>query len=469
MSTGDQYIINVSGRKFEISSNTYRKMENYLKKDSVGFEPGKTEIFIERTASCVESIISYYQGRKLHMPMGVCPAEFREELEFWEIPINNLSRCCLTRFMSFSDDQNHIDKMESDENGHERETLDLNQRVKGQGWVRFQARVWQVLQEPSSSIMAKVYSYASSIVIAMSILSLICGTHPFFRRDLNEEEWRDFFEDDFHLYEGHFDSSKRDNSTLPKLPSNARAHVDLIAYTELITVAFFSIEIFVRFVFCPYKTYFFKSMLNWIDIFSITVMYSKYIVEALDPKEKYQASIFDIVHCLQIVRVFRLFRLVKNNVGFRVLLHAFKSSLQELLLMSMLLFVSMLFFSSFAFFSGDEVFASIPDSFWWSIVTMTTVGYGDVVPRQALSKIVGAMCAITGVLILAVVIPVFVNNFLLFYSYSKIWKYHEANCSFGRSNSNDNKNSGSVAFVKVAPINASKSFFSESDGQIKNP
>ena len=167
---------------------------------------------------------------------------------------------------------------------------------------------------------------------------------PLFLRDLNEEEWRDFFQDDFHHYSGHFNQLTNANSTLPHLPTDAKAHIDVITYTEYATVAFFSLEIVLRFVFCPYKKSFFKSLLNLVDVFSIVVMYSKYIVEAFDPKEKYQASIFDIVHCLQIVRVFRLFRLVKNFVGFRVLLYAFKSSTEELLLMSMLILVSMLLF-----------------------------------------------------------------------------------------------------------------------------
>ena len=126
-----------------------------------------------------------------------------------------------------------------------------------------------------------------------------------------------------------------------------------------------------------------------------------------------------MLRVIRLVRVFRIFKLSRHSKGLQILGMTLKASLRELGLLMFFLLIGVILFSSAIYYAeaGSErsYFKSIPDAFWWAVVTMTTVGYGDMVPHDFWGKIVGSLCAIAGVLTLSLPVPVIVSNFNYFY------------------------------------------------------
>jgi len=105
----------------------------------------------------------------------------------------------------------------------------------------------------------------------------------------------------------------------------------------------------------------------------------------------------------------------------QVLILTFKASLAGLGLFLVALLVCLLVYSSAIYYAelgvkGSQI-ESIPDAFWWAIITMTTVGYGDKVPVGICGKLIGSACAITGVLTLAIPVPIITGHFNRFYAH----------------------------------------------------
>ena len=70
----------------------------------------------------------------------------------------------------------------------------------------------------------------------------------------------------------------------------------------------------------------------------------------------------------------------------------------------------------------DSVFVTMLDAYWWAIITMTTVGYGDVVPTTFMGKMIGCCCAVFGVLVIGLPIPIIGSSFNKFYKREKRWE-----------------------------------------------
>jgi hypothetical protein len=196
---------------------------------------------------------------------------------------------------------------------------------------------------------------------------------------------------------------------------------------DIICTVYFTIELVVRFVFAPQKLKFIRSAMNIIDLLALVPLYMQLILNSDERRACYmnEQLIIEIMFVLRIIRMFRIFHLVKHYQALKILVYALKASLQELLMLAIFLIIGMLIFSSLIFYAErhkidsqePETITTIPMGFWWAIITMTTVGYGDKHPTTTVGYIVGTACAVAGVLMIALTIPVISNNFTLFYTH----------------------------------------------------
>lgn len=183
---------------------------------------------------------------------------------------------------------------------------------------------------------------------------------------------------------------------------------------DAVCLSYFVLEYIIRFIFSPKKLKYATSLLGIIDFLAIipdTIEFGFYHGNADVTDE-----VVNFITIIRIIRVLRIFRLVRHSAGLWILVYTLKASFNELLLLMWFMGLGILLFSSLIYYLDDkEQFQSIPTGFWWALITMTTVGYGDMYPTTTLGKVVGSLCAMAGVLMIGFTIPSLVNNFMLYY------------------------------------------------------
>lgn len=205
--------------------------------------------------------------------------------------------------------------------------------------------------------------------------------------------------------------------------SKKTVRIQMIVYLDTVALAFFTLDIVARVLCCPSVRKYFLSTINMFDAIAVLAAYAHMIVNFIKINERYENSNFDILEIFQVLRVVRLLRLVRDVTGFKVLSFSLRVSLKDLFVLFLYMVLGVVIFANFIFFVESESdIESIPTGWWWAISTLTTVGYGDVKPKSFYGRFIGGICAISGVVMMAVAIPVFVKTFLLLYAYAVLYK-----------------------------------------------
>tara|TARA_B100000524_G_scaffold22786_1_gene11635 strand:+ start:118 stop:855 length:738 start_codon:yes stop_codon:yes gene_type:complete len=182
--------------------------------------------------------------------------------------------------------------------------------------------------------------------------------------------------------------------TIETLPDLETEIINYLETFELICIVIFSLEYLIRLYIAKSKLKFIFSFYGIIDILAILPFY---LTLGFDLRS---------ARVLRFLRLFRLIKLIRYNKAIRRFQNAFMMIKQELIMFStvslILFYLSAVGIYYFENSVQPESFSSIFSSLWWSVVTLTTVGYGDIVPITVGGRIFTFIILMIGLGIIAI-------------------------------------------------------------------
>lgn len=186
--------------------------------------------------------------------------------------------------------------------------------------------------------------------------------------------------------------------TVSWLPERWQFYLMLV---EWLFTLIFSVEYGVRIYCSPKPLRYIGSFYGVVDFVSVLPSY----LSLMFPGANYLLA----VRLLRVLRIFRILKLVRYLSEANILVRAIIISRRKILVFFMSVLVLATIFGSLMYIveGPDNGFSSIPKSIYWTIVTITTVGYGDITPHTAIGQVIAAAAMLTGYSILAVPTGIF--------------------------------------------------------------
>ncbi|XP_064612987.1 potassium voltage-gated channel subfamily B member 1-like [Liolophura sinensis] len=396
--------LNVGGRVTLTRSATLKaagvgRLANLSPQDE-SYLPHSGQYFFDRDPEFFSQIIRFYRTGELHIPENYCSRVVREELAFWQLSETWIGDCCWRNYSRKSQ------QIEVDDSLAKQFARISTRPINDPGSQSIRSTIWNILECPSSSLAAKVWTILSVSLILVSVLCYSLATLPRVRQ----------------LYK-----IKRPpaNETEREILDSAGRFLTIVISLDLACLAIFTIEFVLRLYSAPRMTVVIKTFMFGCDLLYLIpgLAMDIFILSGHHYELITSAKVgMVLLHVITISRLFRVFRLAWTFRGMRILIYVLKASLRELGVLAIFLFTGTMFFGFLIYsaeVAGNETFDSAFRGFWWAIITMTTVGYGDAYPVSIAGYIIAAFCAISGLILLALPIPIIASNFHLYYGFQE--------------------------------------------------
>ncbi|KAM8830784.1 voltage-gated potassium channel regulatory subunit KCNG1 [Synchiropus picturatus] len=335
------------------------------------------EFFFDRSPCAFRSILSHLRAGKLRSLREMCALSFREELLYWGVPEESLEWCCRRRLLQRLDQMEAIERAEEEEEEEEKEGGVMEESRLS----RCMGRLRDMVERPQSGLAGKIFACLSVLFVAITAVNLSVSTMPAMRA---EEEAGTCSQMCYSLF-----------------------------VVETVCVAWFSLEFSLRFIQDRSKLTFLRQPLNLIDVLAILPYYITLLVDSAAPGQRrpgsggsYLDKVGLVLRVLRALRILYVMRLARHSLGLQTLGLTARRCTREFGLLLLFLCVAIALYSPLLYLMESEMasaqeFSSIPATYWWAVITMTTVGYGDMVPRSVPGQVVALSSILSGILLMA--------------------------------------------------------------------
>jgi len=182
--------------------------------------------------------------------------------------------------------------------------------------------------------------------------------------------------------------------TVPSIDS--KFHWELIRIEWVLTVLF-TIEYIARIVSVRKPLTYMFSFFGIVDLLAILPSY----LELFLPGQGHSLA---VIRALRLLRIFRIFKLARYMREGKVIMASLRNSRVKIIVFLVFILTMVCIIGAFMYLieGSDSGFDSIPKSMYWAVVTLTTVGYGDIAPVTPLGQFLAALIMIMGYGIIAV-------------------------------------------------------------------